>query len=179
MSRAAIIRAINKERERQNMKWGENAQDGLANGVGVARLRGLLAMLIQQPSAPSEIAKHSCDEAMKRGTVTFADILIEEVCEALEESNPISLKHELIQVAAVCVKWIEKLERVDFAIPDEGGELQDAPTLAQTFGPLVAVPKAKRCKSKSFGKQCVLAAGPHPGNNHRALGAIWVQERGE
>ena len=47
--------------------------------------------------------------------ITWTDILIEEVWEALAESEPESLREELIQVAAVCVGWVEDLDRRQFA----------------------------------------------------------------
>lgn len=42
---------------------------------------------------------------------TFAAILVEEVGEALRESDPLRLEAELVQVAAVCAKWVEHLRR--------------------------------------------------------------------
>ena len=39
-----------------------------------------------------------------------ADILAEEVAEVYAESDPDRLRAELIQVAAVCVQWIEAID---------------------------------------------------------------------
>ena len=43
------------------------------------------------------------------GTVTWRDILTEEVFEAYAEDNPLRLQEELVQVAAVVVKMIAAL----------------------------------------------------------------------
>lgn len=52
----------------------------------------------------------------KAGALTWLDILKEEVSEAFAENDPDRLRHELIQVAAVCVAWLESLD-------DKGGSL--------------------------------------------------------
>ena len=49
--------------------------------------------------------------AFKHGEVTYRDILLEEVFEALAESNQARLRAELVQVAAVAVAWVEKIDR--------------------------------------------------------------------
>lgn len=41
----------------------------------------------------------------------WAGILLEEVYEALAESDPTRLREELIQVAAVAVAWVEAIDR--------------------------------------------------------------------
>ena len=56
-------------------------------------------------------AKKATDTAFKHGKVTYRDILLEEVFEALAESNPARLRVELVQVAAVAVAWVEKIDR--------------------------------------------------------------------
>lgn len=45
------------------------------------------------------------------GTVTWWHILREEVFEASAEVDPAKLREELIQVAAVAMKWIEAIDR--------------------------------------------------------------------
>lgn len=62
---------------------------------------------------PSEDrAKYLCNEAFKRGKGTFAHILVEEVAEVFEAFGDIkALRSKLVQVAAVCASWIDKLDR--------------------------------------------------------------------
>jgi len=65
----------------------------------------------QIPSA--DRAKWMCDHAFESGKGTFAHILVEEVAEAIEAAtvDPGNLRAELVQVAAVAVKWIEKFDQ--------------------------------------------------------------------
>ena len=57
-------------------------------------------------------AKRRCGEAQARGDVTFRDVLEEERAEVLAEIGGSQLQRaELIQEAAVCVRWIEAIDR--------------------------------------------------------------------
>ncbi|WP_236738615.1 hypothetical protein [Mycobacteroides abscessus] len=57
-------------------------------------------------------AKFMCEDAFKKGEGTYAHILVEEVSEAIEAATlGQGLRDELIQVAAVAVAWVEKLDR--------------------------------------------------------------------
>lgn len=44
------------------------------------------------------------------GTVTWLHLVREEIAEAFQESDPTRLAEELIQVAALCVSWVERLD---------------------------------------------------------------------
>lgn len=92
-----VLASIAFERTRQNNKWGEqNHPDGTGDD------------LFQESS---EDAKSATDIAATRGTLTWQLILEEEVLEAFAESDPIALREELVQVAAVAVAWIEAIDR--------------------------------------------------------------------
>ena len=116
-TRETVLAEIGAERVRQDQKWGEqNHPDGTgpdssplgrirqihADGKGHSKLfaHGMAAM-----------AKQATDEAAEAGTLTFADILLEEVFEALAESDPAKLRTELIQTAAVATQWVEAIDR--------------------------------------------------------------------
>lgn len=91
-----VLPEIADERERQDERWGEqNHPDGTGPGFAIDAKR----------------ARHSCNLAASLGLVSYRDILNEEVYEAFAESDPDKLRHELVQVAAVAVAWIEKLDR--------------------------------------------------------------------
>jgi malonyl CoA-acyl carrier protein transacylase len=45
------------------------------------------------------------------GRATWASILIEEVAEAMLETDRQKIREELVQVAAVAVKWVEAIDR--------------------------------------------------------------------
>lgn len=98
----AVLVEIREERRRQHAKWGEqNHPDGTGPGAPLAEF-----------IMSADAAKARCDNAFKRGTGTYAEILHEEFCEAIAEGDKAKLRAELVQVAAVAVAWIEKLDRV-------------------------------------------------------------------
>lgn len=95
------LELVRGERYAQVAKWGDDSSKDHADGTG--------------PTIPSlnarEAAQHATDYAAENGTLTWRHILEEEVCEALAESDPAKLRAELIQVAAVAVKWVEAIDR--------------------------------------------------------------------
>ena len=56
-------------------------------------------------------ARTVTDSAFRDGFGTWADILLEEVAEALAEDVPSKVRAELVQVAAVAVKFIDAIDR--------------------------------------------------------------------
>jgi hypothetical protein len=96
---STITRDVVVERVRQIMKFPKE-QRGLPDGTGV---QGYKTM--------AEIAKLSCDRAQREGRLTHAHLLEEEAYEALAEDDPVKLREELVQVAAVAFKWIAELDR--------------------------------------------------------------------
>lgn len=52
-----------------------------------------------------------CNAAIEAGRVTWRDIFLEEVFEAMAEEDPEKLKAELTQAVAVGVAWLEEIER--------------------------------------------------------------------
>lgn len=108
--RAAVLAAIVAERGRQDAKWGEqNHPDGTGDDELLLRGRSLAAPVTMGTLA--YVARATTDAAAKTGTVTWADILLEEVGEAFAESNPAKLRAELVQVAAVAAQWVEAIDR--------------------------------------------------------------------
>ena len=57
-----------------------------------------------------EQATNSCDRADREGCLTFAHILEEEFWEAMCEEDKVKLRAELVQCAAVCFRWLHKLD---------------------------------------------------------------------
>lgn len=103
---AAVSVAIEiiQERARQHTKWGEQNHP---NGTGPQ-----LVWAYSGPAAyVAETARAECQRLSAEGLVTFADILLEEVAEALAEGDPAKLRAELIQVAAVAAQWVEAIDR--------------------------------------------------------------------
>lgn len=109
-----VLREVLRERERQEKKWGEQNhpdfdQTLLRRKGGCDEQR--MAMEYEVPTEAR--GKQLCQNAFRDGQGTYAHILIEEVTEVVGTCNePTSkLREELIQVAAVAVAWVEKLDR--------------------------------------------------------------------
>jgi len=92
----AVLAEVLDERRKQHEKWGQQDHpDGTDRDLaGVA-----------------ESFRRFCDAAAEDGSITFRHILAEETAEAYAETDPDSLRAELIQVAAVAVAWIEAIDR--------------------------------------------------------------------
>jgi hypothetical protein len=103
------------ERARQDAKWGEQNHP---NGTGpdtyaLGEMDSLTFMELGEAESIElrAVATLATDKNARHGTVTWKDILLEEVFEALAESDPAKLRTELIQCAAVAVQWAEAIDR--------------------------------------------------------------------
>ncbi|MGH7240399.1 MAG: hypothetical protein ACREHG_10125 [Candidatus Saccharimonadales bacterium] len=98
---------IKLELARQFVKWGEQNHP---NGTG-KDVKFLGQVNLPTWGTICERAHFKCDYNAEDHKETFLDILLEEVAEAFCEANPKNLRAELIQVIAVCVTWIESIDR--------------------------------------------------------------------
>lgn len=92
-----ILADVVDERIAQDLKFG--TQD-LPNGTDSGSFG---------PIADAHRAE--CDAAFAAGCGTFRHVFLEEVFEAMAESDPVKLRAELVQATAVGVKWIEAIDR--------------------------------------------------------------------
>jgi hypothetical protein len=94
---APVLAEVQAERERQDVKWGEqNHPDGTGS---------------QEQQAAAGLARSWCQDAFGSGYGTWSDVLAEEVAEANAERDPAKLRAELIQVAAVATAWVAAIDR--------------------------------------------------------------------
>lgn len=104
----SVLEALRDERQRQDERWGVQDHRSVPRyrvGVPATEFLGL-------PTA--DFARHRCDKRFcEMGIGTWADILVEEVCEAIEaaELGEEALERELVQAGAVIVAWIECIRR--------------------------------------------------------------------
>lgn len=91
---AAILDEVSAERRNQDSTFGQ--QDHI-NGTG--------------GSAYEDLLDYQRTEYKNAEVMSWDLILLEEVYEALAESNRERLRQELVQVAAVCIAWIEAIDR--------------------------------------------------------------------
>lgn len=122
-----IAQDVLNERVLQDLKWGEqNHPDG------TAPLRHPLYATDEYISGPiiqalaedlATAAKTATNSRLNDGSVTWADVLLEEVFEALAEDDPEKLRTELIQVAAVAQQWVGAIDRRTANAHDEARHL--------------------------------------------------------
>ncbi|SFK74701.1 hypothetical protein [Streptomyces pini] len=110
--------AVDAERQLQLARWGDQRHpDGTGTPGYIAKARA---------------ARERCQrDAISPDGPLWALVLLEEVYEALAETDPAALRAELVQVAAVCAAWISDLDRRPAAAPV-------VPTPAEVFDNHVA-----------------------------------------
>lgn len=107
MTRPDVLAEVDRELDLIESVFGEQDHP---NGTGPElQLLDTLARY----SSLRNVAQAQTDVRAAAGSVTFADILLEEVFESLAEDDPDKLRAELIQVAAVAAQWIEAIDRKD------------------------------------------------------------------
>lgn len=99
----SVLREVAKERDAQDKKWGEQNHPMIGGFMPEAHRR--------EYARQAAGWKHTNDLRVENETLGFDGILLEEVCEALEETDPVNQRAELVQTAAVVVGMIEALDR--------------------------------------------------------------------
>lgn len=113
MSRAKeLIELILKERWRQEELWGEQTHPCLNESIKTDDLEEFGKLMTKHYNLPDEnTAKFMCESSFKEGLGTYAHIALEEFIEVVSEPNIERRKIELIQLTAVCIGWLESIER--------------------------------------------------------------------
>ncbi|GAA4624473.1 hypothetical protein GCM10023196_024750 [Actinoallomurus vinaceus] len=93
-----VLADVAAERAAQDVMWG--VQD-FPDGTG------------PEHATAADAAKRDCRDAWRGARLTWRHILAEEFHEALAETDPRALRTELVQTAAVAVKWVQALDRRD------------------------------------------------------------------
>lgn len=105
------------ERVRQNEQWGEqNHPDGTGPDETPLEEHYLelpIGLHVHNATAAQlrDVAREITTARALAGEVTWTHILLEEVLEAIAESDPRRLHAELIQVAAVSTQWADAIQR--------------------------------------------------------------------
>lgn len=115
-----VLEKVFNHRIEQVERYGHNDDKPDGTGPGVRWIPGLRTG--PQPGiglpTPENTAKEI--EAIFRsayeknggdGGVTWMELIREEVAESFAESDPDRLEEELIQVAALCVSWVETIQK--------------------------------------------------------------------
>ena len=118
MTTVAVLNEVHAERLQQEDAWGEqNHPDGTGpkcDAIGEYAVAGEATGAIWGVNDNEELreaATERCQTKHDAGEGTWEHILTEEWAEALACDDPEALRHELVQVAAVAVAWIEAIDR--------------------------------------------------------------------
>jgi hypothetical protein len=91
-----VLSDVVAERHRQLLKYGDTH---LRDGTG-----GVAAIAERDRRQRANVT------AMASGLLTWSDVLREETAEVYAETDPVALRAELTQVAAVAAAWIEDID---------------------------------------------------------------------
>lgn len=104
-----VLKEVAAERKSQEARWGEQNHH---DGTGPNTL--MFGMRMPEEHTYADMRKRATDITDSRtsmGMVSYGDIFLEEVFEAMAESDQDRLREELVQCAAVAVAWVEKIDR--------------------------------------------------------------------
>lgn len=108
--REEILYEVADETVRQDEKWGEQNHPDLLPEEYSHRTYHFTAEAWKRTN-DARVAKANADGALPDRNCAWDGILLEEVYEALAESDPAKLRAELVQVAAVAVQWVAAIDR--------------------------------------------------------------------
>lgn len=91
-----VLADVYAEQARQAEKFGVQHRD---DGTGGPVMR-----------ADAERMRAACDYLAEHGGADWRSVLLEEVYEAMAEDDPVKLRAELVQVAAVCATWVQDID---------------------------------------------------------------------
>jgi hypothetical protein len=97
----SVLGEVAVERERQDGRWGEQNHP---NGTGLT----VFGIGFEQWR---DVIREEVDRRAREHVSVWSLILLEEVFEALAEGDPVKLRAELVQAAAVAVSWVEAIDR--------------------------------------------------------------------
>lgn len=106
-----IADEIIAERDKQDKKWGEQNHPSIKEHFLENPTYTISEIAAEYKIPDVEEAKKICDLMAKLKECTWADIAIEEMCEAICTTDEKHRREELIQLAAVVMAWIECIDR--------------------------------------------------------------------
>lgn len=101
-----VLMDVEEERSRQFHRYGTN--EDLEDGTGGDWLWpvSMAPADVLEKMFRTDYEKHEA----RHGRPTWMHLVREEVAEAFQETDRTRLREELIQVAALCVSWVEKID---------------------------------------------------------------------
>lgn len=110
----AVLDLVLAERKAQEARYGE-ANEKLLDGTGPGT-----CWLLPYTFSPAHLIQDDLrldyeEFEEETGAPTWVHLVREEIAEAFLEADPDRLAEELVQVAALCVSWVERLD-IDLGI---------------------------------------------------------------
>lgn len=106
-----IYEEILLERELQDRKWGIQNHPSVHN-IPRRNDNHIPDKLCRYYGIPNqEKAQYDADKAAGNKELTWGHIAVEELSEVISAENEEHRRHELIQLAAVCIAWVESIDR--------------------------------------------------------------------
>ena len=107
-----IYEEILLERHLQDEKWGIQDHPSVSKNIVLGPSSNPSEKVSRYYGLPTvDKAKYIADEAAKKGDITWSHIAVEELCEVVGADNDVHRRHELVQLAAVCIAWIQSIDR--------------------------------------------------------------------
>jgi len=107
-----VYEEVQSERNRQDEKWGIQDHPSISDNIVAGPSSNLSERINRYYGIPTiDKAKYVADEAANKYDLTWGHIAVEELCEVIGADNEIHRRHELVQLAAVCIAWIDCLDR--------------------------------------------------------------------
>lgn len=105
---SSVLKEVAAERHQQFKQYGIN--DDLEDGTGpdATWLRPIARHPAKRIEALLRIQYETYE--YENGKPTWVHLVLEEIAEAFQESDPERLREELVQVAALAVSWVEKID---------------------------------------------------------------------
>lgn len=105
-----IFREIKFERIKQDKKWGVQNHPCL-DPILLNKDTTPQRMCIEYEIPTENRARQLLELAIENGTLSYAHIALEEFTEAVSEFDIHKRRQEIVQLAAVLVAWVEKIDR--------------------------------------------------------------------
>lgn len=115
----AILDLVFEERQAQEVRYGE-VNKTIADGTGPETRWLAPYTWVSAEEIQKGLRRSYEDFEEETGAVTWCHLVREEIAEAFQEDDPDRLAEELIQVAALCVSWVERLRPCDECGNDDG-----------------------------------------------------------
>ena len=105
-----VLADVRTHRAEQRARYGSNTDLPDGTGPDVRWLSTFPSMSCRSSAELIEIRLRQEYESHGVVAPSWMHLVREEVAEAFMESDPVRLREELVQVAALCVSWMETLD---------------------------------------------------------------------